>query len=144
MLLNDMHTDWNSLDDDTRPAIVTLSTDGKGYWSNAVKSVGVTALSLGYICDPEEEGEEPDFGELRVHFNTTTWRPDKDGLIYTDKLFMHGLQNYLTSIGLCGDDVGYSEQGMQGDNYVSCDVGGEFLASYKAKFPAEYKTALQE
>jgi hypothetical protein len=54
---------------------------------------------------------------------------------------MRELQAYCNSIGLAGDDVGYSEQGMQGDNYVSCDVGGKFIASYKEKFADAYKAA---
>jgi hypothetical protein len=31
-------------------------------------------------------------------------------------------------------DLCYSEQGMQGDNYVSLDVGAEFLDSWARKF----------
>ena len=128
-LLNDMHTDWDTADNDTRPAIATLNTDGSGYWSNNVRIVQITELEVSYIND------EGDFGELRVHFNTDSWRPDVDGLIYSDKRFKQELQEWLTFIGLTGKDVSYSEQGMQGDNFVSCDVGGEFLASWKEKYP---------
>jgi len=67
--------------------------------------------------------DELDFGELRVYFNTATWDVDKDGLIYTDSLFLEELCGLLTSMGIDASDVSYSEQGMQGDNYVSCDVG---------------------
>lgn len=126
MLLNDMHNDWNPRDNDVRPVIATLHTNGHGYWGGKAKAVGVTDLQVAYISD------ECDFGELRVHFNTDTWRPNVDGLIYTDKQFMRELQAYLTSVGLAGDDVGYSEQGMQGDNYVSCDVGEAFINSWMA------------
>jgi hypothetical protein len=38
---------------------------------------------------------------------------------------------------LHGADVGYSEQGMQGDDYVSLDVGESFIASWEAKFGYE-------
>jgi hypothetical protein len=31
-------------------------------------------------------------------------------------------------------DLCYSEQGMQGDNYVSLDVGKDFLDSWRTKF----------
>jgi len=126
-LLNDMHEDWSESDNDTRPAIVTLHTNGDGYWSECAKPVGVTELALGYVDDENE------YGELLVHFNTDTWRPDRDGLIYTDLGFMDGLHNYLTSIGLDASDVYYSEQGMQGDNYVSLDIGPAFIASWNAK-----------
>ena len=126
-LLNDMHEDWDEDNNDTRPAIVTLHTSGDGWWSECVRPVGVTELALGYVDD------ENRYGELLVHFNTDTWRPDHDGLIYTDEGFMAGLSNYLTSIGLDASDVYYSEQGMQGDNYVSLDIGPAFIASWNAK-----------
>jgi hypothetical protein len=137
-LLNDMHEDWNPKDNDVRPAIATLHTDGLGYWSDRAAAVRITELSVPYI----DEGE--DFGELRVHFNTDDWRPDKHGLIYSDDLFKKELKEYLTSVGLVSADVSYSEQGMQGDNMVSCDVGGEFLKSWKEKFPEAYKTTHNE
>jgi hypothetical protein len=52
------------------------------------------------------------------------------GLIYTDKLFMTELKELLTSMGFDASDVSYSEQGMQGDTYVSCDVGELFINTY--------------
>lgn len=133
MLLNDMHTDWNANDNDTRPAIGLLFTGGDGFWTQKAKAVQVTALTVLYIS------EEEDFGELRVHFNTDSWRPDRDGLIYSDTTFCEELQAWLTSIGLAGDDVDYSEQGMQLDNAVSCDVGKAFLDSWKAMYPEAHK-----
>ena len=127
-LLNDMHTDWDAADNDTRPAIATLNTDGGGYWSNNIRIVRITGLAVPYIND------DCDFGELRVHFNTDSWRPDVDGLIYSDKRFMQELQEWLTSIGLAGNDVSYSEQGMQGNHFVSCDVGKAFIDSWNAMY----------
>ena len=135
MLLNDMHTDWDNADADTREGIVTLQTAGDGYWSERAASVRVTELKMGWI-DSEEE-----YGELCVHFNTDDWRVNEHGLIYTDRQFMQQLQAYCNSIGLAGDSISYSEQGMQGDNYVSCDVGEKFIASYKAKFAEAYAEA---
>ncbi len=123
-LLNDMHTNWDAADNDTRPAIATLHTDGGGYYSNVAKLVQVTEFGISYI------NREQDFGELRVYFNTDSWRPDVDGLIYSDKRFKQELRAYLISLGLAGNDVDYSEQGMQGDNYVSCDIGEEFIESW--------------
>jgi len=40
---------------------------------------------------------------------------------------------YIKAQGLTVD-LCYSEQGMQGDNYVSLDVGKDFLDSWAAKF----------
>lgn len=103
-----------------------LSTDGSGYWSNVSENVPVTGLDLSYV------NEDDTFGELRVYFDTSVWDVDRDGLIYTDKLFLHELKHFLVSLRLAGDDVGYSEQGMQGDHYVSLDVGQDFIKSFQA------------
>jgi hypothetical protein len=130
-LLNDMHTNWDAANNDTRPAIAILNTDGSGYWSDFAKAVQITELAVPYIND------DCNFGELRVHFNTDSWRPDRDGLIYTDKRFMQELQEWLTISGLAGDDVSYSEQGMQGDNFVSCDMGEAFIDSWMANIIAQ-------
>jgi hypothetical protein len=102
----------------------TLHTAGDGYWSNKAKAVEIVGLSLGYVND------ELDFGELCVVFNTKTWDVNKDGLIYTDTLFEAELCALLTDLGFDASEVSYSEQGMQGDNYVSCDVGELFINTY--------------
>ncbi len=107
-----------------RKVQATLNTVGDGYWSETAKEVSVTAINLAYIND------ELDFGELRVYFNTRTWDVRKDGLIYTDSLFMQQLRDLLTHMGYDASDVEYSEQGMQGDNYVSCDVGECFINTF--------------
>ena len=101
----------------------TLNTGGGGYWSNTKTAVEITRLQLAYTND------ELDFGELRVYFNTKTWAW-QDGLIYTDKQFMRELKELLTAKGFDASDVSYSEQGMQGDTYVSCDVGQCFINTF--------------
>jgi len=106
---------------------VTFSTAGDGYWSRAQKSVEIVDMRVPYIND------EGDFGELRVYFNTDTWDVNKDGLIYTDSGFYADLQAFIKQQGLVVD-LCYSEQGMQGDDYVSLDVGKDFLDSWNAKF----------
>jgi hypothetical protein len=102
----------------------TLRTAGDGYWSNKAKTVEITGLQLSYIND------ELDFGELRVRFDTATWDTNTDGLIYTDTLFLEELCFMLDNLGFDASDVSYSEQGMQGDNYVSCDVGECFINTF--------------
>jgi hypothetical protein len=117
---------------------VTLKTGGGGYWSNTKAAVVVTDIKLGYIND------ELDFGELRVYFDTKTWDVNEQGLIYTDRQFERELREFLTAHGLVGADVSYSEQGMQGDDYVSCDVGEKFLKSWTAKFGTNLARLLQQ
>jgi hypothetical protein len=105
---------------------VIFNTAGDGYWSNTAKSVEIVDMRLGYVSD------DKDFGELCVYFNTADWDVNKLGLIYTDKEFLHELNVFLVEQGL--STVSYSEQGMQGDDYVSLDVEDEFLALWEAKF----------
>ena len=109
---------------------VVFNTCGDGYWSEVAKAVRVTGMSLGYVAEDKE------FGELRVYFNTDDWDVNVDGLIYTDKGFYTDLQAFIKLHGLVVD-LSYSEQGMQGDDYVSLDVGAEFIASWEAKFGYE-------
>ena len=119
----------------------TLHTNGRGYWSTTAKAVTVEALDLQYITN------DKDFGELCLHFNTNDWDTATDGLIYTDKLFMQELRAYLQTVGFTeaeANDVNYSEQGMQSDNYVSCDVGAVFIAGLMRLEPQHVHAVWEE
>jgi len=105
----------------------TINTAGDGYWSSRAKAVQLTRIDVGYINDEE------DFGELCVFFDESTWNVEKDGLIYTDSQFLAELRTALASAGFgqeAAGDVDYSEQGMQGDSYVSLDVGEKFIRKW--------------
>ena len=119
----------------------TLHTNGRGYWSNTATAVDIESLRLQY-CNYER-----DFGELCVHFASYSWDTAVDGLIYTDKLFMTELRAYLQTIGFTEaevNDVNYSEQGMQTDEYVSCDVGAVFIAGLMRLDPAHVQAVYEE
>lgn len=105
---------------------VDIETSGDGYWSDVSKHVSVTGFDV-RICNFLEE----DYGELRVFFKQDSWIIDEDGLIYTDKNFKKELRQVLQAHGFDSSDVSYSEQGMQGDDYVSFDIGPKFIASWK-------------
>lgn len=109
---------------------VVFHTAGNGLWSDVERSVRIVDIELGTGC---EDGNKI-WGELRVYFDLRTWDTFKHGLIYTDRQFMRELQAFLDSHGLPGKDVYYSEQGMQGDDYVSCDAGTEFYTAWMKKF----------
>ena len=112
---------------------VILNTDGKrALWSNRAKAVRIVDMVL--EKGTEYEDDRTIFGEFRVYFDTETWDTYEDGLIYTDEGFMRELRAFFNAHGLPGKDISYSEQGMQGDDYVSCDVGGKFLKSWGEKF----------
>ena len=99
-------------------------TDGKGYWTTFEKTVTVARVELAYTND------EGDFGELRAYFDTRTWDCNETGLIYTDPRWIGEFRGLMRSLGFTRkacEDISYSEQGMQGDNYVSMDVGKDFM-----------------
>lgn len=108
-----------------------LHTCGNGCWSNIMKSVQVSKVKLRVsVDDPEQDILSTNsYYELKVFFTKKTWDLEKHGLIYTDELFIKELRKWFKNIGLLGY-VYYTEQGMQGDNYVSCDVDKKFVKSW--------------
>jgi len=120
---------------------VIFNTSGTGYWSREEKAVTITDIQLGRGTQWEDEDEI--FGELRVYFDTETWDVNEHGLIYTDRQFIKELQEFLTAHGLPGDDVCYSEQGMQGDDYVSLDAGTKFYEAWMAKFGVAFEQQVE-
>ena len=117
------------------PCSAVLHTDGSSLWSSRVAAVQCTKLQLAYVSD---DGR---FGELRVFFDPRTWDTSRDGIIYTDKQWIAELRGALHQMGFSEDAVapvsrearggmGYSEQGMQGDDYVSLDVGSTFIRDW--------------
>jgi hypothetical protein len=102
----------------------THTGDVNGLWSNAAKAVTILEVWLSSVND------EGDFGELCARFDTKTWNCDADGLIYTDGIWLDEFRALMRSLGFTRaavNDITYSEQGMQGFNYVSMDVGEDFL-----------------
>lgn len=97
-------------------------TDGKGLWSSFEQTVTVVRVELAYTND------EGDFGELRAYFEN--WDVNETGLIYTDPRWINEFRGLMKSLGFTRnacDDIDYSEAGMQGDDYVSMDVGADFM-----------------
>ena len=97
-----------------------FTTCGDGYWSTVAKDVFVESINM-YISADEEEGCD---GDLQAYFTEETWN-DSYGLIYTDSEFLHCVHTALFLAGISTEvveDVCYSEQGMQGDDYVSMDA----------------------
>ena len=115
-----------------------LNTDGSSLWSDKVtRKVKVTIIEICISKDDNYKEGRP-WGELKVYFYPETWNPAENGLIYTDKLFEKELREYLVTKGFskkAAREVDYSEQGMQGDNYVSLDVGHVFSTEWINKYP---------
>jgi hypothetical protein len=102
----------------------THTGDVNGLWSDAAKAVTILEVWLSNVND------EGDFGELCARFDTKTWNCDKDGLIYTDGIWLDEFRALMRSLGFTRaavNAISYSEQGMQGYNYVSMDVDADFM-----------------
>lgn len=107
-------------------------TSGNGYWSSKRKSVTINRVAIAYVDD------EGTFGELRAYFNPAEWDVDNDGLMYSDMGWKHSFLTCMEkTFGFSPDailDISYSEQGMQGMDYVSMDVGPQFIIECDALY----------
>ena len=113
------------MDFDRKVNFVTR-TDGKGYWSTvARKSIRINRVAVASVSD---DGE---YGELRAYFDESEWNVESDGLIYSDQAWMKSFRSCMATLGFSVQAlaaISYTEQGMQGTEYVSLDVGQDFLA----------------
>ena len=108
------------------------ATCGDGFWSGEQRQVRIKRLEIGYLVYTPAD-RRTYFGELRAYFNKSDWNVDKHGLIYTDRAWLEDFRSLLQNIGFseaAAKDVDYSEQGMQGDFYVSLDIGGKFATEF--------------
>ena len=100
-------------------------TDGRGYWSTvARKSIRIDRVAIASVSD---DGE---YGELRAYFDESEWNVESDGLIYSDQAWMKSFRSCMATLGFSVQAlaaISYTEQGMQGTEYVSLDVGRDFL-----------------
>lgn len=107
-------------------------TDGSSLWAEGVaKTVRIVEVWLNY-CNEEEN-----WGELCARFNTKDWDTSKDGLIYTDRQWIDEFRALMKTLGFSSialDDISYSEQGMQGSDYVSMDVSEAFLTEVEPMY----------
>lgn len=116
---------------------IEAHTNGKGHWTVEERMVQIIKLGIGY-SSLTYYPEDPFHGELRAYFEPSgftpgSWNVPGHGLIYTDRLWLKEFKAGLRAAGFsikAAQNVRYSEQGMQGDNYVSMDIGPTFYASW--------------
>tara|TARA_R110002051_G_C8364928_1_gene442514 strand:+ start:171 stop:527 length:357 start_codon:yes stop_codon:yes gene_type:complete len=104
---------------------LTGTTTGTGYWT-AAKDEKVT----GYMTFTLLESDGETFGgNAQFHFNKEDWDVHELGLIYTDEGFLDDVYTTLEQSGFKNilDHINYSEQGMQGDDYVDFDASIELV-----------------
>jgi hypothetical protein len=87
-----------------------LSTNGKGLWTQAKQEV----ICLGFECE--------DNFYLKIYFDPKSWSVEKNGLIYTDPLFLAEAKLYFLKNFDVQVVFDYSESGMQGSDYVHFDI----------------------
>ena len=111
----------------------TADTIGDGLWSDvAMDNLKVNILPSG--GGPGYEWPEDLMGQINVYFDPGVWDTDRHGLIYTDSKFESDVKRLLKAAGFKHfDAIMYSEQGMQGVNYVNFDVDDKFARELDSK-----------
>jgi hypothetical protein len=104
------------------PVQWAIQTGGDGLWSSRSTIVEVTGLTIKW--------EGGNLVEINASFDPNTWDVERDGLIYTDKMFLEGIRRKLSD--LCGVNMtlDYTEQGMQGEDYISLESEDRMAAVY--------------
>ena len=112
-------------------------TKGDGYWSSDKRTVATSKIEMevgeayvdlwGYrVCLPVY---------FRAFFPKRSWDTDKYGLIYTDSLwlkdFREQFKTRFPAMAWMAGKIDYTEQGMQGDNYVSLVVHLDSMGQIK-------------
>jgi hypothetical protein len=114
------HGDWIAL---VPPRLFQCRVGGDGLWSDKETIVDITAILPDTVRDK--------YITFMVFFEN--WNVDEDGLIYTDKTFKEDFRNHLIYLGLNPEvaaRISYTEQGMQGDDYVSMETDDNRFAEW--------------
>lgn len=112
--------DWIAL---VPPRLFQCCVGGDGLWSDKEAIVDITAVLPDTVRDK--------YITFMVFFEN--WNVDEDGLIYTDETFKEDFRNHLVTLGLDPEvaaRISYTEQGMQGDDYVSMETGDNRFAEW--------------
>lgn len=113
--------------DNVAPMQFILTTTGRSLYSSKIRPIQFVEGEVIDYTDYDEE-EITYSGEFRLYF--TGWDVQDEGYIYTDEDFLTLLRTHFNTLGIT-NDIWYSEFGMQGETYISFDVDGEFMKSFK-------------
>lgn len=107
----------------TVPVSITASTDGMGSWTSERRPMKIHKIRFKpYIYT------ENGVGSIYVDasFYVKDWDTDRHGLVYTDEKWLREFRKafYAKFPAMKGIDprIDYTEQGMQGRNYVSLQM----------------------
>jgi hypothetical protein len=95
-------------------------THGNGYWSNEELKTTVKKINFEVAYFSEDSVTL----YVEVFFSQREWNIETDGLIYTDTNWIKDFSKNFVKLPEVKNlvkmkDIDYTEQGMQGDNYVS-------------------------
>lgn len=103
---------------------IVCQCDGKGMWSDCTRTTTISNVRI--VVQPIsqlEDGSITQVFEFEVYFSKKDWNVDKHGLIYTDDGWLNDFcKGFGEMTGYNFKELDYTEQGMQGDNYVSLDI----------------------
>jgi hypothetical protein len=122
-----------------RPVNFECRTQG-GLWSRQTdKIIKHKKICLIVLPQPISQvySNNPSRYSLDVFFDENDWNTKKDGLIYTDKLWLKDFKNNLLKIGFNSESLeklSYSEQGLQGTNAVNLDAHESFAQKFFSVF----------
>lgn len=97
-------------------------TDGGGLWSHAQKKVRIKSLVIDHVSEYRAGST---YLSIKAFFDKRTWNVERYGLIYTDEQWLKDFRMALRKSGVpekIAKNIDYTEQGMQGDNFVSLSV----------------------
>ena len=96
-----------------------LHTNGKGLWSPCKKATKVKSIDIEDVSD--SYGNHHYY--VNVYLYKSTWNTNTDGLVYTDPQWIKELREVMRDAGFKHwKKIDYTEQGMQGDDYVSLEI----------------------
>jgi len=112
-------------------------TKGDGYWSSDKRTVATSKIEMevgeAYVDLWGYRAILPVY--FRAFFPKRSWDTDKYGLIYTDSLwlkdFREQFKTRFPAMAWMANKIDYTEQGMQGDNYVSLVVHLDSMGQIK-------------
>ena len=112
-----------------KKVIMFCKTNGSGYWSRKLVLVKHKLIEL---ISRSWQGVWPEnHFSLNVYFEKDCWSVCEDGLIYTDESWLNDLKENFNKLGFeHTDKICYSEQGMQGNDYVNLDIQESFAKEF--------------
>lgn len=117
----------------SKPINIVATTNGKGLWSIESRKVNHKKIELSCFGGDEDLQFAYGYYEIKVFFNKKDWDVNRHGLIYTDRKWEKDFRQGLIDMGFSKSsvkNVHVSEQGMQGDNYVSLDADHKFAKEF--------------